>query len=70
MLDRMRDPQARVRAAWGMFWICVVLWPITSLTIFASEPQGVLGLSWVALILNALNIVITTDVRREQENGG
>lgn len=69
MLDRLRDPGARVRAAWWMFGLCVVLWPATSLTIFSTEPQGVLGLSWIALILNALNIVITTDVRREQDNG-
>lgn len=49
-----------------MFWISIVAWPITSFTVFAEEPQGILGLSWFAIILNALNIVATTDVRKEQ----
>jgi hypothetical protein len=34
----------------GLIPLCVIAWPITSLTVFAAEPQGVLALSWLALI--------------------
>lgn len=66
MIGWLRRPQNRVKAAWWLFWGSIVAWPLTSLTIFASEPQGVLGLSWFAVMLNALNIVVTTDVRDNQ----
>ena len=45
----MMSPAARVRSAWILTWISVLAWPVTSLTVFADEPQGILGLSWVAL---------------------
>lgn len=63
----MVSPQGRVRFAWTILSLCVVGWPTTALTIFKNEPQGILGLSWIALILTAVDILITTDVRREQE---
>lgn len=62
----LRDPATRVKAACVMLVISVVAWPVTSLTIFRGEPQGVLGLSWIAIILNMLQIVVTTDVRNNQ----
>lgn len=65
----MISPQGRVRAAWGVLILCVVCWPISAVTIFSDEPQGILGLSWLALILTALDIIVTTDVRREQDDG-
>lgn len=70
MLSALRDPANRVRAAWWLLAFCVVAWPTTSLTVFRAEPQGILGLSWLSLILAALNIVVTTDVRREQDDDG
>jgi hypothetical protein len=62
----LRDPQNRVKAAWVMLAICLVAWPTTSLTVFKGEPQGVLALSWIAIILAMLQIVVTTDVRNNQ----
>lgn len=61
-------PQRRVQGAVAVFWLSVVAWPLTSLTIFSKEPQGVLALSWIAIILEAVIIVITTDVRKEQDS--
>jgi hypothetical protein len=60
-------PGARVLGASCILDLSVVAWPVTSLTVFASEPQGILGLSWLALILTCVDIVCTTDVRREQD---
>ena len=45
--------------------VCILAWPITSLTIFKTEPQGVLALSWLALIYSAANTFITLDVNVE-----
>jgi hypothetical protein len=61
------SPRVRRRAAGGLLIFCVVAWPTTALTIFSSEPQGILGLSWMALILTAADILATTDVRENDE---
>lgn len=45
--------------------VCVIAWPVTSLTVFSGEPQGVLALSWAALIYGAANTFITLDVNVE-----
>jgi hypothetical protein len=62
----LRDPGIRVKAAWVLLILCIIAWPVTSLTLFRSEPQGILGLSWIAIILSMLQIVVATDVRNNQ----
>lgn len=37
----------------------IVGWPTTAVTVFRHEPQGVLGLSWLALILSGYNLMAT-----------
>lgn len=54
--------------AWLLFIGSLVCWPVTAITIFRDEPQGILGLSWAAIALTALDILSTTDVRKEQED--
>lgn len=66
-LDWIRDPEVRFKGALVGLAVSVPAWPVTSLTVFRTEPQGVLGLSWFNLILTFLILVATTDVRREQE---
>jgi hypothetical protein len=34
-------------------------WPTTAVTVFKHEPQGILGLSWGAMILAGYNILAT-----------
>lgn len=53
--------------SWFLFIGSLIAWPITALTIFRDEPQGVLGLSWFAITLTALDILSTTDVRKTQD---
>lgn len=71
MIDRLRDllpPERRVQiAAWALV-LSVVAWPVTAMTVFAKEPQGILGLSWGAIILTFLQIVLATDIRAQQED--
>jgi hypothetical protein len=39
------------------------------MTFAADEPQFVLGLSWMAITITALDVLATSDVRAEQEDG-
>lgn len=60
-------PAVRVKCAWGVFVVSALGWPVTAFTVFRDEPQGILGLSWFAIILTSLDIIVTADVRREQD---
>lgn len=64
MLDRIRQPKLRVRMALVLVVGSTIAWPVTSVTVFSSEPQGVLGLSWFAIILTAIDILSTSDTRK------
>lgn len=44
----------------------VVNWPLSMLTYARDEPPVVLSLSWFAIVLTALNILATVDVRDKQ----
>lgn len=54
-------------ASWTMFAGCIIAWPITAMTVFKEEPQGILGLSFLALIYASIGNVIAADIRRHQE---
>lgn len=62
------SPNVRRLAALWLLAFTIVAWPISALTIFRSEPQGILGLSWLAISITALDIVLTSDVRAEQDD--
>lgn len=63
----MRARQALRRVSLALVPACVVAWPATSLTVFRGEPQGVLALSWVAIVYAAVNTFVTLDVRVAQD---
>ncbi len=63
------SPKWRRRAAWVLLAVCLGGWPISALTFASGEPQAVLALSWIALILTSLDITQTADVRSQQEDG-
>ncbi len=54
--------------ATGLLVTSVIGWPVSQLTIFASEPPGILGLSWLAILLTALDILATTDTRESTQS--
>lgn len=58
----------RLFAAW-LFILSILAWPVTALTIFHTEPQGILGLSWLSIILTAMVLLVTTDIREQNSNG-
>jgi hypothetical protein len=64
------SPAARVKVSCWLLICSIIGWPISSLTVFSgggATAQGILGLSWLALILTCIDIVVTTDVRQEQD---
>lgn len=60
-------PKARVYGAWVLLALCAVGWPLSLVTFAQNEPPFVLSLSWLALILTAVDILSTNDVRKQQE---
>ena len=61
------SPRTRVKLAWGLLALSLIGWPVSALTFAQGEPQVVLGLSWLAITLTALDIVSTQDVRKQQD---
>lgn len=61
------SPLWRLRLAWIIVVASIIGWPVSALTWANGEPQFVLGLSWLALTITALDVLSTSDVRAEQE---
>ena len=68
-MDRLKDPRMRVRAAAWLLGLSLVGWPLSAFTFAREEPQAVLGLSWLAITFTAVDILATTDVRANEEDG-
>ena len=63
------NPRVRLYAAWALLVATLIGWPISAFTFARSEPQFILGLSWLAITLTCLDIISTQDVRKQQEEG-
>ena len=61
------SPKVRVWAAWALLVGTLIAWPLTALTVAKDEPQFILGLSFLAIVLTCADIVSTQDVRKQQE---
>lgn len=44
----------------------VIGWPLTALTVAHGEQQFILGLSWLAIILQAAELLTSSQVHEEQ----
>lgn len=64
----MRNPAVRVRAAWVLFALSVIA-GIGSTVLLAKDPyeRVLMGISWGAIAITALDVVATTDVRAKEE---
>jgi hypothetical protein len=60
--------RARTIAAWVLLIGAAVGWPVTAATVFQHEQQGILGLSWVSIILQAAELLTASQVREEQDD--
>lgn len=75
-LRRFLTPQRRVHMAMLLFLATIIGWPLTHVLILLTHPPELAGwtghlllaLSWGALTYTSLNIIVTTDVGRDQED--
>lgn len=68
-LNSQRGRRVRVVAAFWAIPASLTLWVLSALTWASGEPQFVLGLSWLAITLTAIDILTTSQVHEENENG-
>lgn len=74
---RSWDPESRVRAAFVGLCITLVGWPSTHVLMIVTQPEELtswaghvlLAISWAAIAYTAVDVIVTSDVRREQEDG-
>ncbi len=64
-----RGSRLRVRLAWVLLVASLAGWPVSAFTFARGEPVTVLGLSWVAIAVAALDVLLTAQVQ-EKQNGG
>jgi hypothetical protein len=68
MLLRRINPEARLHAAAYMFWISVLLGAASVLFLAQGGYEKVLmAISWGAISVTAIDVVLTADVRKEEE---
>ena len=54
-----------IRAAWVLLVIAMVGWPLSQFTWAKDEPPFVLALSWLAIVLTCLDVLVTAHVKRD-----
>lgn len=59
--------RARIVAAWVLLLGSVIGWPVSALTIFRDEPPGILGLSWLAIIICSAELLTASQVHHDQD---
>lgn len=57
----------RVRFAAVLLALTVIGWPTSALTFARTEPPVVLALSWIAISLTAIDILLTATVSQKQD---
>lgn len=56
----------RILFGWVLLGLSIVGWPLSAFTFAREEPQAILGLSWGAIILTALNVVLVEEVKEDE----
>lgn len=60
--------RARVIAAWVILVGAIIAWPISALTWARDEPQFVLSLSWAAIVLQAAELLTSSQIHRDNSS--
>lgn len=58
----------RVKFALLLLIASLIGWPISTVTFASGEPPTVLGLSWLAISITALDVLFTSQVHEKQDN--
>lgn len=56
----------RTIAAWVLLCGALIGWPLSALTLARNEPPFVLGLSWLAIIIESASLLTSSQVHEEQ----
>jgi hypothetical protein len=64
-VNALFSPRAQLILGWGLLIGSLIAWPVTAWTVFAQEPQGILGLSWGAIVLNAWGIIVACQINKD-----
>lgn len=56
--------------AWTLIAACVIGWPLSQMTIARDEPPFTLGLSWLAILLTALDYLKNSRAHKETKEQG
>jgi hypothetical protein len=60
--------RAEVGLAWVLLIGSLIGWPLSALTWARDEPQFILGLSWMAITLTAMDLLKTSRAHRDAED--
>jgi 4-hydroxybenzoate polyprenyltransferase len=73
-MKRIRDPHWRFRFAVVLFVFAAVGWPATHILMLVTDPPEnswvfhvLMVISWLAILMTALDLMATTDVRKQHE---
>jgi hypothetical protein len=58
--------KARTIAAWILLVGALIGWPVSALSFARNEPQFILGLSWLAIVLESASLLTSSQVHEEQ----
>jgi ribose/xylose/arabinose/galactoside ABC-type transport system permease subunit len=58
--------RARTVAAWVLLVGALIGWPLSAFTWAKDEPPFVLGLSWLAIIIGAAELLTGSQIHEEQ----
>ena len=58
-----------VMLAWVLLVGSLIGWPLSALTVAKHEPPFILGLSWFAITLTAADLLKSSRVHRDQDDG-
>ena len=62
--------RAEVTLAWVLLIGSLIGWPLSALTVAKSEPPFILGLSWLAITLTAMDLLKSSRVHRDVDSDG
>ena len=59
-----------VALAWALLIGSLIGWPLSALTVAKDEPPFILGLSWFAITLTAMDLLKTSRVHKDTTSDG
>lgn len=62
-----RSRTGQVKFALVLLTVSVLGWPLSALTFARHEPATVLGLSWMAITITAVDVLFTSRVHEAQQ---